>query len=317
MTYCSGNYQYELVDNWAKLPQGRSFLDIGGMAVDAQDRVYIFNRSPHPLMIFEKNGDFAGGWGEGYFSRPHGTRISPDRAIYFTDDIDQLVSKFTLEGKLLMTLGEKGKASDTGYVANPDLMTSLKTIKRGAGPFNRPTGIGVSSTGDIFISDGYGNAQVHKFSADGKYLFSWGGPGTGESEFMLPHNVWIDREDRVWIPDRENSRVQIFNSDGKFLSQWTDVSRPTDVVIDDDDVVYISELGDETGVGPGVSLHTINGELITRWGNKAVDHETDMFLAPHALTVDSAGDIYVGEVAMTHAGFDRGGRVVQKFARVE
>ncbi len=315
MTYGSGNYQYELVDNWAKLPRGRSFLDIGGMAVDNEDKVYIFNRSPHPLMIFEKNGDFAGGWGEDYFSRPHGTRITQDGAIYFTDDITHLVSKFTLEGKLLMTLGEKGKASDTGYVANPDLMTSLKTIKRGAGPFNRPTGIAVSSTGDIFVSDGYGNAQVHKFSPEGRYLLSWGGPGTRESEFMLPHNVWVDKQDRVWIPDRENSRVQIFDSNGKFLSQWTDVSRPTDVFIDDDQVVYISELGDVSGIGPGVSLHTIAGELITRWGNKAVDHQTDMFLAPHALTVDSAGDIYIGEVVMTHAGIDRGSRVVQKFAR--
>ena len=316
MIYGNGDYRYELVENWAKLPVGRSFLDIGGIGIDTKDRVYIFNRSQYPLMIFEKNGDFAGGWGEDYFSRPHGTRITADGALYCTDDITHLVSKFTLDGKLLMTLGEKDKPSDTGYVANPDLMTSLRSIKKGGGPFNRPTGVALSSTGELFVSDGYGNARVHKFSPEGKLLLSWGQPGTGESEFMLPHNVWVDRQDHVWVPDRENSRIQIFDTEGRYITTWDHVSRPMDVYIDENDVVYVSELGHEEGIGPRISLYTRDGKVITRWGNDMVDHMTDLFLSPHAIAVDSRGDIYVGEVAMTHSGLDRGGRVVQKFARI-
>jgi DNA-binding beta-propeller fold protein YncE len=307
--YGSGNYTYELVEGWAKLPDGWSFLDIGGIAVDSQDRVYVFNRSTHPVLVFER------GWGEGFFARPHGARISSDRSIYCADDVNHTVSKFTLQGELLMTLGEKGKPSDTGYIDQPDFFASLETIKRGGPPFNRPTGIALSSSGEIYISDGYGNARVHKFSPDGTYLFSWGEPGTGKSQFRLPHNIWVDRQDRVWVPDRENSRIQIFDAGGAFLTQWEDVSRPTDVAIDDEQVVYVSELGHVDGIGPRVSLFTIDGGLITRWGNEDIDPATDLFLAPHALAVDSYGDIYIGEVAMTHAQFDRGSRTIQKFAR--
>ncbi len=315
MLFGSDEYRYELVDGWAKLPEGWSFLDIGGIAIDKDDRVYVFNRSVHPVMVFERNGYFAGSWGEGYFARPHGARISADGAIYCADDGNHTVSKFTLQGELLMTLGTKDKPSDTGYVDQPDFYASLETIKRGGPPFNRPTGIAFSSSGDIYICDGYGNARVHCFSPDGRLRFSWGEPGTGESEFRLPHNIWVDKQDRVWVADRENSRIQIFNAGGKFLTQWKEIARPTDVFIDDEDVVYVPELGHVSGVGPRVSLFTIDGQVLTRWGNEDEDHETDLFIAPHAIAVDSHGDIYVGEVAMTHSGIDRGSRVIQKFAR--
>ena len=317
MIYGSGEYRYELVENWAQLPAGWAFYDIGGIGIDNNDRVYIFNRSQHPLMVFEQNGDFVGSWGEDYFVRPHGIRITDQDALFCTDDMTHLVSKFSLSGDLLMTLGEKDKTSDTGYVDDPDLIKSLKSIKRGGPPFNRPTGVALSSSGDIFVSDGYGNARVHKFSPDGQLILSWGEPGTGESEFMLPHNVWVDRKDRVWVPDRENSRIQIFDAQGKFIEAWYDVSRPSDVYIDENDVVYVSEIGHVNGTGPRITLFTINGEVITRWGNDMIDHATDLFVSPHAISVDSRGDIYVGEVAMTHSGLDRGARVIQKFALVK
>ena len=316
MIYGSGNYRYELVENWAQLPPGWAFYDIGGIGIDTNDRVYIFNRSEHPLMIFENDGVFAGNWGEDYFVRPHGTRITPQGELFCTDDMTHLVSKFTLTGELLMTLGEKDNPSDTGYREDPDLITSLKSIKRGGEPFNRPTGVALSSSGEIYISDGYGNARVHKFSPDGDLILSWGEPGTSPSEFMLPHNVWVDRKDSVWIPDRENSRIQIFDSQGIFITAWYDVSRPSDIYIDNNDVVYVSEIGHAGDTGPRISLFTIDGEVITRWGNDMIDHMTDLFISPHAISVDSRGDIYVGEVAMTHSGLDRGNRVVQKFRRV-
>ncbi|HEY93354.1 MAG TPA: hypothetical protein G4O15_00250 [Dehalococcoidia bacterium] len=316
MIYGSGDYRYELVENWAQLPPGWAFYDIGGIGIDGNDRVYIFNRSKHPLMIFERSGDLVGSWGEDYFVRPHGIRITSQGELFCTDDMTHLVSKFSLSGDLLMTLGDKDKPSDTGYMEDPDLIKSLKSIIRGGPPFNRPTGVALSSSGDIFVSDGYGNARVHKFSPNGELILSWGGPGSGISEFMLPHNIWVDRKDRVWVPDRENSRIQIFDSQGKFIDAWYDVSRPSDIYIDEEDVVYVSEIGHVGNIGPRVSLFTIDGKVITRWGNDMVDHMTDLFISPHAISVDSNGDIYVGEVVMTHSGLDRGNCVIQKFGLI-
>ena len=157
---------------------------------------------------------------------------------------------------------------------------------------------------------------MHKFSPDGELILSWGEPGTVKGEFMLPHNVWVDRKDRVWIPDRENSRIQIFDSKGKFVTVWYDVSRPSNIYIDEEDIVYVSEIGHVEGTGPRISLFTLEGKVITRWGNDMVDHMTDLFISPHAVSVDSYGDIYVGEVVMTHSGLDRGNRVIQKFALI-
>ena len=309
MRYGTGKYTYELVDNWAKLPEGWSFIDVGGLTVDSEDRVYVFNRSPHPVTVHDRDGNFLSSWGEGYFNRPHGSRFDSKGLLYCTDDSDHTVSKFTADGKLLQVIGEKGKPSDTGYDPKASFMDSLRTIK-GGGPFNRPTGVDFDSSGNFYVSDGYGNARVHKFSSEGKLLSSWGAPGTGPGEFMLPHNVWVDKYDRVWISDRENSRIQIFDTDGKLLQIWYDVVRPTDVFIDEDDIVYVSE------IRPGVSIFNLEGKLLARWFCEEKDPATDLFISCHAITVDSRGDIYIGEVSWTHSKYDKGARTVQKFARV-
>ncbi|MFQ6076210.1 MAG: peptidyl-alpha-hydroxyglycine alpha-amidating lyase family protein [Candidatus Bathyarchaeia archaeon] len=248
-------------------------------------------------------------WGEGYFGRAHGNCIGPDVSIYCTDDRNHTVTKFDAGGNVLMVLGTKDQPSDTGYRQGPDFFESLASITHGGPPFNRPTGVAVSSSGDIFVSDGSGNARVHKFSPDGKLLLSWGEPGPEPGQFRLPHSIWVDRYDRVWVTDRENSRIQIFNAEGKFLTQWTHLIRPTDLCIDEDDAVYVSELCRR------VSIFTIEGELLARWGNEGHDVNDPLFVAPHAIAVDSKGDLYVGEVAMTYAKIDRGSRTIQKFTR--
>ncbi len=311
MPYGAGKYTYELVDGWAKLPEGESFRDVGGIAIDdTNDRVYILNRSDHPIMVLDRAGNLLNMWGEGFFNRAHGSCLGPDGSLYCTDDRNHIVAKFTPEGKLLMTLGTKGQASDTGYFRTFDFWESLARIQRGAPPFNRPTGVALNSSGEIYIADGYGNAKIHKFTPDGKLLFSWGEPGGAPGQFRLPHNIWIDKQERIWISDRENSRIQIFNSRGEFITEWTDVIRPTDIFIDDEETVYVSELCLR------VSIFTIDGKLLARWGNEGKDKETALFHAPHAIAVDSRGDLYVGEVSMTNAGVDKGPRTVQKFARI-
>ncbi len=309
MIYGSGKHSYELADGWAKLPEGWNFKDVCGIAIDSQDRVFVLNRSDHPVMVFDRDGNLLKSWAEGFFSRPHGSCIGPDGSIYCADDKSHTVTKFTPEGELLMTLGTKDKPSDTGYREVPDLFERISTIEQGGPPFNRPTGVALSSSGEIYVSDGYANARVHKFSADGKLITSWGGPGPAPGQFRLPHSIWVDKRDRVWIADRENSRLQLFNTSGEFLTQWTDLIRPTDLHIDDEEIVYVSELCKR------VSIFTIDGKLLTRWGNAGHDVSNPLFVAPHAIAVDSRGDLYVGEVAMTHAKVDRGSRTIQKFTR--
>lgn len=309
MLYGTGKYTYKLIDEWSKCPEGFSFFDVCGLSIDSQDRVYVLSRSVHPVAIFDREGNLLTWWGEGLFKRAHGICISPDDSVYCTDDGNHTVSKFTPEGKLLQELGSKDQPSDTGYVRLSDPKESLATIKHGGSPFNRPTGVAMSPSGEIYVSDGYGNARVHKFTPDGTLLFSWGEPGEAQGQFRLPHSVWVDKQERVWVTDRENNRIQIFDAQGEFLSQWTDLSRPTDVFIDDEETVYVSELSLR------VSIFTIDGKLLARWSSQGQNKETDLFIAPHTITVDSHGDLYIGEVSKAFAGVNRGARTVQKFTR--
>ena len=319
MLFGKGKYTYELVEDWAKLPEKVSFVDIGGLSIDSQDRLYVLNRGPHPVMVFDREGNLLSSWGEEFFSRPHDSCLSPDGFIYCTDDGIHTVSKFTLDGKLVMTIGKKDHPSDTGYINKGDMNESLATIKRSGPPFNRPTGVALSPSGEIYVTDGYGNARVHKFAPDGTLLLSWGEPGTGPSQFQVPHSVHIDKEQRVWVCDRENSRIQIFNTNGKFIEQWDDIGgKPCDIFFDEDEILYIPI---KSGNKPhGVSIFTKDGKLITRWGSQGspdeINYEEDyLFVTPHAIAVDSHGDIYVGEIRHNMVKVDRGSRALQKFVR--
>ena len=190
----TGKYTYELVDGWAKMPEGVSFIDVGGLSIDSQDRVYVLNRGAHPVMVFDREGNLLTTLGKGLFNRPHGVCIGPDGSLYCTDDGNHTVMKFAPDGKLLMTLGNKDHPSDTGYVNKGSMEEKLATIKRSGPPFNRPAGVALSSSGEIYVSDGYGNARVHKFTPDGTLLFSWGEPGTAPGQFRVPHSVRVDKK---------------------------------------------------------------------------------------------------------------------------
>ncbi len=315
MLYGTGKYRYELVDGWAKCPEGWSFFDVCGLSIDSQDRVYVFNRGAHPVAVFDCEGNLLTWWGEGLFKTPHGICVGPDGSVYCTDAGNHTVRKFTPEGKLLLTLGNKDRPSETGYVKQPDQYASVETIRRGGPPFNSPPGVALSSSGEIYVSDGYGNARVHKFSPDGALLLSWGEPGDAPGHFRWSHTVFVDKRERVWVVDRLNDRIQIFNAKGEFLSQWTGLRYPTGIFIDGEETVYVSEIGRE------VNIFTNDGKRLTRWGmsrlvtSQGQDKETALFLAPHTIAVDSRGDLYVGEVSMAEFGVDRGARTVQKFAR--
>ncbi|MEF8778856.1 MAG: peptidyl-alpha-hydroxyglycine alpha-amidating lyase family protein [Natronomonas sp.] len=308
MQYGSGDHVYELVDEWADLPVD-SFVDAGRVCIDEHGDVLVLNRSERPVMKFDSTGTFLDSWGEGYFSdRPHGMGIGPEGNVYCTDDGNHTVRKFTPEGELLMTVGTENEPSETGHRHASDIFERIASITQSAGPFNGPTGVTVLDSGEIFVADGYGNARIHVFGPEGERRRSWGDPGVDSGEFRLPHSIHHDGEDRIWVTDRENSRIQIFDTDGEFLTEWTDLIRPTGLAIDGE-TVYVAELCRR------LSVFTIDGKLLARWGNE--NHPDDpLFLAPHTVAVDSDGDLYVGETAYSYADTDRGVRTVQKFERV-
>jgi DNA-binding beta-propeller fold protein YncE len=328
---CVGNarFSYVVAEDWARLPAGWRFGEVVGVATDSNDRVFVFSRSEHPLTIFDRDGRFAGSWGEGQFVRPHGIHIGPDDAVYLSDDQDHSVRKFSAAGQLLLTLGTRGLPSDTGC-HNGD----YRTIQRPAGPFHLPTNLALAPDGSIYVSDGYGNARVHRFSRDGRLELSWGEPGDGPGQFHLPHGIAVDRAQRVYVADRENSRVQLFDATGRYLTEWRDVARPTEVFIatqpNGEDLVYVSEIGFRCGLFPGVAappnplgsrlaIFTRDGSLLCRWGGGADPCAAGDFFAAHDVWVDSRGDIYVSEVTLS-AGGNRGlvpatCHTLQKFVR--
>ena len=305
------DFGYEADDHWAKLPPGWSWREVAGVAIDSKDRVYLFNRGEHPLMVFAPDGTFLASWGEGVFTRPHGITIGPDDTVYCTDDGDHTVRAFRRDGTLLLTLGASGKPSDTGATS-----MDYRTIRRAGPPFHYPCNLAIAPDGNLYVSDGYGNACVHAFSPDGRHLFSWGEPGDGPGQFNIPHGIAIDREGIVYVADRENSRLQLFSLEGKYLSEWTDVARPCEVFIDRSDNVLVAELGFVAGMWPGttapadasggrVSLFDRHGQLLARWGGGRNPCAPGDFFAPHDLCADSRGDLYVAEVVWS-AGGNRG-----------
>ena len=271
----SGDYRYERVPAWPRLPKYWVLGPASDGAVNSRDEVHIFGRGDHPLTIWDPDGGFISSWGEGAFSaHAHGIYIAPDDNVWLVDRDYHIATEYSPGGKPIKTLGTKLTPSPSFH----------------GKPFNMPSGLAIAPNGEIFVSDGYGGHRVHKFSPGGELLLSWGRQGTGPGEFALVHNVWVDRSSRVFICDRENDRVQIFDDEGNFLEQWTDLQKPGDLWIRDD-IVYVIE----QGVGNGVSIWTLDGALITRWrGNEGPGQGT--LIGGHGICVDSQGSIYVTEI---------------------
>ena len=277
VTVGAGKYTYEPVADWAKLPEGWT-LGQTAIVTDSEDRVYLFNRSDHPLIVLDRDGNFLSSWGEGVLTDAHGMYIDADNNLYMPVKNSHVVLKYDPQGNLLMTLGSWDTPSDTGWSGNYE-----DVVQRAAGPFHRPSDVALSPGGDMYISDGYGNARVHKFTADGSLEFSWGAPGkSGPGEFHVPHGVWVHTDGRVFVADRENNRIQIFSPEGSFLSQWTGLARPCDIYIDSDNAVFVPELDGF------MTILSIDGEVLASWSGP-----TDA--GAHAIWVDAHGDLYINQ----------------------
>ena len=295
VTLGQGAHKYRVIENWAKVPDGYEFKDVGAVACDSKDRVYVFCRGEHPMMVFDREGSFITSWGQGLFPRAHGLHIDKDDFLYCTDDGDHSVRKCTTDGKVLLTLGQPGKPAP--------FMSGT--------PFHRCTHTALSPKGEIYVSDGYGNACVHKYSPDGRLLKTWGEPGTGPGQFNLVHNIATDADGWVYVADRENHRVQVFDGNGRYETEWHNLHRPCGLYCSCQSgrkpLFIVGELGPSLAVnmkykniGPRLSIVDEKGKLVSRLGGEdGHGLEPGKFIAPHGLAMDSKGDIYVGEVSYT------------------
>jgi len=317
---------YQIVEGWEQLPAGFVHGDVADVAVDSHDRVYLLTRHDARVMVYESTGQFVTSWGEDFFTaRPHGITIGTDDTVYVVDEDDQTVRRFTTSGSPKGTpLGIRGTPSDTGVDSSiRDLHDRVASIKRGAAPFNHPTKVAIGPHGDLFVSDGYGNSRVHHFSPDGELMHSWGSPGQGPGEFHLPHSLAITNDERVFVADRENDRIQIFDTSGKYLDEWRDTHAPAALVVGRDGLIYVAEnqwlVGDRrfihgtvTTYQPArVTVFDPSGVIVARWGEDPPCAPGNL-LRPHGICVDSNGAIYVTEANLTGAG-ERHCHTVQKF----
>jgi DNA-binding beta-propeller fold protein YncE len=258
------------------MPAGWTFGRVSAAATDSAGNVYVFHRGKvaDPIVVFDGKGKYLRSWGRGMFGNPHGMRVDRDNNVWVTDNGDHQVFKFTNEGQLLLTLGIKGKAA-----------TDEKT-------FNRPTDIAFAANGDFYVSDGYGNSRVVKFSKAGKYLLDWGKKGSAPGDFNLPHSVGMDSKGQVYVSDRENNRIQIFDGNGKFLRQWNHLGATQNLFITPRDEMWIITHRDNI---ENITYDTLAGRIMK------IDIGTGKILGSmespgHWLNVSHAGDIFIGSL---------------------
>jgi uncharacterized protein (DUF924 family) len=285
----SGEYRYRFLRNWAKPPRWWNFGETGQSgppqtcvkgAVAANGDVYVLSRAAHPVMVFDAEGRFVTSWGEGEFSSfVHGLTIDPAGHVWITDTGLHTVTQHTPDGSKLRTLGSPGAASPTLY----------------GKPFNMPTGVAFASTGELFVSDGYGNRRVHCFSPEGELKHSWGGPGDEPGQFALVHFITADVDDRLYVCDRENHRIQLFTTTGELLAVWTGFVMPSDLAFGRE-AIYVAG-------ADGVSIWTRDRRKLIHLGR---DEPFPGAFNVHGIWLDAQENIYLAQ-------FDR---AVSKLSRV-
>ena len=275
--------------DWYNVPDELVWNEVAGISIDHENRVIVFVRGETPVIILSTSGEYIDSFGKGEFTnRAHSVRVDSKNYYWFVDDGNHTVSKYNSNGERLLTIGIPNKPAE--------LHSGI--------PFNRCTDIAVDyKNGFLFISDGYGNSSVHKYSLDGELITTWGAPGTDPGQFNIVHNIAMDDSGLLYVADRENHRVQIFDQEGKFVNQIVNMHRPCTVTIFENKL-YVGELGyglpvnkDVPNIGPRISLYSLDGKLIDRWGEGFGLGEMEL-MAPHGLAVDNDNNIYLAEVCV-------------------
>ena len=294
--------------SWGQFPGGRKWGSTAGIAVGPDGNIWAIDRcgafgsrgtncagSPlDPVLEFDPSGKLLKSFGKGIFVSPHKITVGHDGNLWVADNglkdaKGQQVFKFDQNGKVLMTLGKAG-------VSGPGLDT-----------FDQPTEVAVAPNGDIFVADGHGeqpaaNARIMKFDSHGKFLKTWGKKGSGIGEFDCPHTLAFDSQGRLFVGDRQNNRIQIFDQEGRFIAEWKQFSRPSGIFIDGNDILYVtdSESTDRDGYG-----HNPGFKRGIRIGS-AKDGKVTAFIpdpspgsgatsAAEGVAADAAGNVYGAE----------------------
>lgn len=296
MVYGMGDFKYECVENWGiEVKKRWNVKEAAGITVDNQDRIYLLTRTDPPVVILDKEGSVLDAFGSGIFVRAHGMFRDAGGTIYGVDDGGHAVYRFGADKNLISTWGAKGVPSDTGCEGK-----NYKTIKRAAGPFNYPTRLVTDKDGYVYVTDGYGNARVHKFDRNGNLIKSWGEPGEGPGQFNLPHGIAIDEEGILYVADRQNHRIQLFTTEGEYIAAWNNFHRPSDIWIDRNGILYVAECrrtSNWNDTPSRVSILERTGRLLSQlWDSESSYEEELGSRCAHGLCVDSEGSLYVAEV---------------------
>jgi streptogramin lyase len=282
---------YRLVDRWAQLPAGVEWGGVISVDPDAKGNVWVFHRSDPTVLKFDPSGKLVASFGKGMFVQAHGMDIDRDGNIWLTDaqakdGKGQQVFKFSPEGKLLLTLGKAGVAGD-----GPDT-------------FNGPADVVVAPNGDIFVADGHAamaTGRIVKFSKDGKFVKAWGKNGSGPGEFNVPHSIAMDSRGRIFVADRSNSRLQIFDQNGTFLDQWKQFGRPSGVYIDKNDMIYVADSQSNATQNPGFTRgvrvgSAKDGKVTALIPDTHPDPDKNNNGGAEGVSADALGNVYVGDV---------------------
>jgi len=275
---------YRLVENFLQFPPDLKLGAVSGVAINQQGQIAIVHRDRKPIIIFAPNGQFLRTFGDEQLVSAHGLRWNAEGDLWVTDSKNHTVIKYRVDGKPLLILGERGKPGEDET------------------HFNRPTDVAVGRDDAFFVSDGYGNNRVVKFSKDGKFIRSWGAAkGKAPGQFNLPHGLQIDARGLLHVADRENDRIQVFDQDGKFIRSYGGFA-PFGMSVAPDQTLYIAD-----GRAHKAYHMTLEGKILAEWGVKG-SAPGAFFNLPHGIAADKAGNVYVTEIT---------GMRVQKFARVE
>lgn len=282
---------YQVVHGWPQLPEGFALGHVTGVEVDSHNHVFVFHRGDRPILCFEGNtGKIVASWGDGLFVEAHGLTVDTQDNVWVTDTKQHQVFKFSHDGKLLLTLGAQGVPGLDGK------------------HLNAPTDVTVTPSGEFYVSDGYGNSRVAKFSAEGNFLFDWGSKGHTPGEFDTPHGIAIDPQGRLYVADRANSRIQVFDGKGKFLHQWksAELGRPWGLTVGLDGYLYVVDGGDMHPKPPdrGRLLKLdLQGNILETWASFG-NYDGQLYWG-HDVGVGKDGAVYATDVHL--------GMRVQKF----
>jgi len=283
---------YQVDPKWPQRPAEIHWGQTSGVAVDGQDRVWVFTRADPPVQLYDRSGKLVRSWGTGVIGSAHYMKVDPKGNLWLADAGNHVILQFTPEGKLLRTLGTRGQpGNDRNH-------------------FNKPTDMAITPEGHVFVSDGYGNTRIVHLDKEGKYVKEWGKPGIGPGEFSLPHSIAVDSKGRLYVADRSNVRVQVFDQSGKFLDQWRNLLVPWGIWVSKDDEIWVCGSSPMTWESPDQLLgcppkdqvfmkFDPSGKLLQLWtvpkGEDGKEKPGELNWL-HAVALDSQGNIFAVDI---------------------